>query len=236
MKRSKLAAAAMAALALAPSVGIAADRTYDLPPFTAIDISSGVDAVVTVGGAQKVAVTAPQQTDIDELKVEVQEGTLKVWRDWDILELFEGFRERETRLTVSAPALTTASASAGADVSVSGLSGETIKIEASSGADLQATDIQATNIEAEASSGADVSANGTCASVVARASSGADLDLRDLACTNANADASSGSDITLSVNGTLKANASSGSDIKVRGTPTTSEIEESSGGEVELGE
>lgn len=235
MTQHFLAAAAVALLAAAPATTFAADRAYnDLPPFTAVDISSGIDAVVTVGGSQSVTAVAPNAADLDELNVEVRDGTLKIWRDWDFFDLFEGIGERETRFTIAAPALNSAAASSGSDVDVSGLSGETVWLESSSGADLKATDIQATNVDVDVSSGADLKANGTCTTLDLNVSSGADAELGDLACTNAEVEASSGSDVTLRVNGSLKAEASSGAGISVKGKPAKTEIDESSGGSVTL--
>lgn len=230
-------AAGIALATLAPATSLAAERTYDLAAFTAIDISSGIDAEVTVGGAQSIKATAPDESHLDELSIEVQNGTLKVWRDWDLdlFSLFEGLGDSETKLVVTVPALTSANASGGSDVAVSGMSGDRISIEASSGAELRATDIMAVSIDANASSGSDLRANGTCTTVTIKSSSGSDVDFEDLACTDATVNASSGSDVELHANGTLKAEASSGSDISVRGTPKTTEIEESSGGSVDLG-
>jgi hypothetical protein len=233
--RQHIVGAAAALLIAAPAAGLAADRTYpDLPPFTAIDIAAGVDATVTVGGAQSVSASARDAADLDELKVEVRDGTLRVWRDWDILDIFEGFGDRETRMTISAPALDGAEASAGSDVDVSGLSGDTVWIEASSGADLKATDIRAVTVDAGASSGADLSANGSCTTLDLDISSGADAEFEDLACTDAEVEASSGSDVTVRVTGTLKAEASSGAGISVKGKPAKTEIDENSGGSVTL--
>lgn len=224
------------ALAMAiPGAGLAADRTYDLPLFTAIDISAGVDAVVTVGGSQSVAATAADDAILRELRVEVRDGTLKVWRDWDILDLFE-IGPKDTSMTITAPSLTGAEASAGADVAVSGLTGERVLLEASSGADLKATDMQATTVEIDVSSGADLSANGTCTRVDIDVSSGARAEVDDLACTDAKVEASSGANVTLRASGSLRAEASSGADIRVRGKPANSRVEESSGGKVTIGD
>ena len=235
MRQYLLGAATAALLIAAPVAGLAADRTYpDLPAFTAIDISSGVDAIVTVGGAQAVSASAPNPVDLEELKVEVKDGRLRVWRDWDILDIFEDLGNRDTKMTISVPALDSAEASAGSDVDVSGLSGDTVWIEVSSGADLKATDIQATTVDAGASSGADLSANGTCTTLDLDISSGADANLVDLACTDAEVEASSGSDVSLRATGTLKAEASSGAGISVKGKPAKTEIDESSGGSVTL--
>lgn len=236
MRSSYLAAGVVALLLTTPGLGLAAERTYELPAFTAIDVAAGIDATVTVGGAQSVVATSREQVEIDELKVEVQNGTLKIWREWDLFQIFDGFSDNDTRVTVAVPVLTSAEASSGADVDVSGMSGEALTLESSSGADLDATDIRAVTIKIEASSGSDLSANGTCTSVAVDASSGADIDIDDLACTDAQVNASSGADIELRASGSLKAEASSGADIKVKGKPAKTDIDESSGGSVELGD
>ena len=159
----KLQILATVAAVLAATPALAVDRTFnDLPAFTGIHIASGIDAVVTVGPAQSVVGSAPGAGDLDELKIEVRDGTLKIWRDWDIFDLFGDMGDRNIRFTITALSLNRAEASSGADVDVSGLSGDKVWLEASSGADLKATDIQATSIDVDASSGADLSANGTC--------------------------------------------------------------------------
>ena len=227
-------AGAMALLLTVPGIGFAAEKAYDLPAFTAIDVAAGVDAQVTVGGAQKIFATSKDEREIDELRIEVKDGKLSVWRDWGILDLFDGMADHDTKITVSVPTLTSAEASSGADVDVSGMDGDAISIESSSGADLDATDIRALTITANASSGADLSANGTCTTLTVEASSGGSVDVDDLACTDAKAEVSSGADIDLRVSGKLTAEASSGGSISVKGKPASTEIEESSGGSVDL--
>jgi hypothetical protein len=64
--------------------------------------------------------------------------------------------------------------------------------------------------------------------------SGADANAENLACTDVEVEASSGSDITLRATGSLKAEASSGASITVKGKPTKTDIDEDSGGSIEL--
>jgi hypothetical protein len=228
--------AAAALLLTIPTTGYAAEKTYDLAAFTAIDVAAGIDAQVTVGGAQKIVATSSDQREIDELRVEVKDGKLSIWRDWDIFDLFENMSDHQTKVTIAVPALTSAEASSGSDLEVSGMDGDSIMLESSSGADLDATDIRALTISINASSGADLSANGTCTTLAVEASSGASVDLDDLACTDAKAEVSSGADIDLRASGTLKAEASSGGGISVKGKPARTEIDENSGGSVDLGD
>lgn len=226
--------ATMAAF-LAATPALAVDRTFDdLPAFTGIHIASGIDAVVTAGPAQSVVGSAPDARDLDELKIEVRDGTLKIWRDWDLFDLFGDMGDRNTHFTITAPSLNSAGASSGADVDVSGLSGDKVWLEASSGADLNATDIQATHIDVDVSSGADLSANGTCTTLDVDVSSGAHAGLDNLACTDGEVEASSGSGANVHLSGSLKAEASSGAGITVKGKPASTAVEESSGGSVTI--
>ena len=231
----KLQLLATVAAVLAATPALAVDRTFnDLPAFTSIHIASGIDAVVTVGPAQSVVGSAPEAGDLDELKIEVRDGTLKIWRDWDIFDLFGDMGGRDTHFTITAPSLNSADASSGADVDVSGLSGDKVWLEASSGADLKATDIQAASIDVDASSGADLSANGTCATLDVSVSSGAHAALDNLACTDGEIEASSGSGARVHLSGSLKAEASSGAGITVKGKPANTSVQESSGGSVTI--
>ncbi len=215
--------------------GFAADQTYnDLPAFTAIHVASGIDAVVTVGPAQSVAASAPTAEHLADIKVEVRDGTLKVWRDWDFFDLFGDRGDTQTRFTITAPKLESADASSGADIEVNGLTGENVWLEASSGAGLKAIGVQATNVEVDVSSGGQITADGTCTTLEVDTSSGAGAHLHDLACTHAEAEASSGSSARISITGDLRAKASSGAGISVQGKPTTTKIDESSGGHVDL--
>jgi len=237
MKLFYLAIGAAALCISLPQSAFAADRSYDLPAFTAIEIASGIDATVTVGGAQNVAATARDAETLDRLKVDVRDGTLKIWREGDLFDLFESFGDGlQTRFTISAPALAAATSSSGADVDVSGLGGDRVRLKASSGADLKATDIQATAIDVDVSSGADLTANGTCTTLSVEASSGSSVEIDNLACTDAVVNTSSGSDVSLRASGRLDAKASSGADVSVHGQPKTTTIENSSGGSVTLGD
>lgn len=233
MLRSQAAFAAVVLLAMAGPAS-AASKTFEFGPFTSIDISSGLDAVVTVGGEPSVTAEAPTQEEIDELMIEVRDGTLRAWVDWNLFDLFQLGETRNTKLTITVPSLTRASASSGADVEVTGISGDAISLEASSGADLDVREAAGTAFDLESSSGADLSVEGTCARAEADSSSGSELHAERLLCADVNVNASSGADAEVHASASVNAEASSGSDIRIHGNPAEVEREASSGAEIEL--
>jgi hypothetical protein len=230
-------AAIAAVLCLAGSAGaLAASKTFDVGPFTAIEISSGINAIVTVGGTtQSVVAESPNQQELDELIVEVNGGKLHAHTDWDFFDLFDwAAGDSQTTITIVVPALTAAEANSGADVAVSGISADSVQLASSSGAGLEAIAVSGKSFDLNASSGANLSVSGTCERAHVNASSGSDLRAEKLLCADVDANASSGADAEVYASASLRANASSGASIDVYGKPATVEDEVSSGGDVRL--
>lgn len=229
----KLAAASTALLLLA-APALAEARIIELPAFTALDISSGIDAIVTVGGTQSITAEAADKRLLDDLQVKVEGNTLKAYYDWSFFDIFSFGDRDQIKLTITVPALTKVEASAGSDVDAAGVTGDTLTFNASSGADLTLTSVAGKSIELNASSGAGLKISGTCETGEAEASSGSDLDAEDLLCATVDANSSSGSDLEVYASKSIKANASSGSDLTVHGNPAEVEQESSSGSDIKI--
>lgn len=237
MRFSTVAGLTAALLAMGPASALAASKTFDVEPFTAIEITSGLDAVVTVGGTLSVVAESPRQEELDELRIEVRNGRLRAstdGEDWGLLEFLFEAGNRETRITITVPELTAAEASAGSDVDVSGMSGDEVVLNASSGADLNVTAASGTRFELNASSGSDLTVEGTCKSADVNASSGSDLDAERLLCEDVAVNASSGSGARVHASASVDAEASSGASVSVSGKPAEVEQEASSGGDIDL--
>jgi hypothetical protein len=228
-----MATVLVAGLTLVGGSAAAAEASFDLPPFTGIDISSGIDAVVSVGGAQSVRAESPNQDQLDELVVEVRDGTLTAGTDWNLLDLLF-FGDRQIKLHVTVPSLERASSSSGANVQVTGLTADTAVLNASSGADLDLVGAAAAHFDIDVSSGADLNVEGSCETANAGSSSGATLRAERLTCAEVEIDVSSGADADVFASDAVTANASSGGDIIVHGNPPAVEQEASSGGEVDI--
>lgn len=227
-------AAASAALLLLAAPALAETRTIELPPFSTLDISSGIDAIVTVGGTQSITAEAADTRLLDDLQLKVEGNTLKAYYDWSFFDLFSFGDRDQIKLTITVPALNKVEASAGSDVEATGVTGDTLTFRASSGADLTLRAVAGKSIDLNASSGAGLKVDGTCEDGKANSSSGSDLDAEDLLCATMDANSSSGSDLDVHASKSVKANASSGSDLTVYGNPAEVEQESSSGSDIKL--
>ncbi len=247
-----VAATLAATFALVAPV-FAAEKTIELPPFTSIHLTSGIDANITVGGTQSIEASAPDAGVLDEMKIRVVNGELEAWFDWSIFDIFPS-NERGVVLTISVPDLAAVEAAAGSDIDVTGMAGNSLELEASSGARIDATGVAGDSVALEASSGARINATGisgkairiesssganvevqgSCTSVSVEASSGSDIDAEDLQCEDASAKASSGADTSVFASKSVVTDASSGGNITVHGSPPQVDNETGSGGDVTI--
>jgi hypothetical protein len=229
----RMAGIAAGMVALATMAAQAESRTYNFDAFTAVDISSGINAEIMVGPAQTVRAESPHVEELDELIIDVRNGKLSAHADWNLLDLFS-LGERQITLHITVPALDSAEASAGADIDVTGISGDTVTLSSSSGADIDAKAAAGGSFRIDVSSGADINVDGTCNTAKVNVSSGSTLRAEKLECADVDIDASSGATARIFAGASLKANASSGADIEVHGKPSQVDEEESSGGDIDI--
>lgn len=234
MHRIVKLAAASAALLLLAAPALAETRTLDLPAFEALDISSGIDAIVTVGGTQSIIAEAKDQRLLDDLQLKVEGKMLKAYYDWSFLDIFSFGNRDQVKLTITVPALSRVDASAGSDVEATGVTGDALQFNSSSGADLTLRAVAGKSIDLNASSGAGLKIEGSCEDGKANASSGSDLNAEKLLCATMDANSSSGSDLDVYASKSIKANASSGSDLTIYGNPAEVDQESSSGSDIKI--
>lgn len=242
MRAAQVLGLAATALAIATAPVLAENRNFDLPGFHGIDIATGLNAVVTVGGEQSVSVETQRSELFDKLELDVENGTLRARFEANffdfimsggLLGLLVNGRPDIT-VHITAPMLDRINASSGADVSASGTSGDVLKANASSGADIDLNDVAVGSFSASVSSGASLAAAGSCGTLDADVSSGGSLDLADLVCKSVIANASSGGDMDVHALESVRANASSGGDISISGNPAQTDFNSTSGGDIDL--
>jgi hypothetical protein len=234
MKRIVEITAAVALVAMAPTAAFAASKTIEVDPFTEIEISSGIDATISIGDVQSIVAESPDAAQLEEMIVEVRGGRFHAYVDWSIFDLFSLGADRRIHLTITVPAVEAIESNSGSDVTASGVQAERLRLSASSGANLTVRDVVADTADLEASSGADLNVAGSCGSARAEASSGADLDAGDLVCESVKVEASSGANASVNATSAVDAEASSGAGVDVHGNPADVRNEESSGGDVSI--
>jgi hypothetical protein len=231
MKRHVIAALA-APIAILPSIAFAESRTFEVDTFHGVDIATGIHATVAGGAAPSVVVDAKDAGSLDGLRVEVRDGILHVWRDWNIGDLFNWGGAPEINVTIGTQMLDTLEASSGALIDASVVMGEEIGLEASSGATIRTDKIEGMFYMIEASSGARIETSGFCTDANLEASSGASIAAKDLDCKTAKVEVSSGAGIELTVHDKLSADASSGGSATIHGHPSIGTLDSDSGGSV----
>lgn len=225
-------AAMLACLAALPAA--ADERHFDLDGFARVEVTSGLSAVITGGGDYEVRAESSDQRTLRRLDIRTVGDRLYVGRqrEWSGLAWFRA--RKEATIYVTLPMLAGVEASAGSDVYATGKIADAFRGDASSGADLTLDAVDAGKVWLSASSGADLRAAGSCATLEADASSGATLRTQDMICADVRAEASSGADVRVHATVRIHGEASSGGDVWVSGNPTAVEIDESSGGSVNL--
>jgi hypothetical protein len=213
MKFKSLALGGVAAASIAALPAQAAEKTFQIGSFDGVSVSAGIIAQVAVGGA---ASARAEGTDegIEKLEVFVKDNELIIRRkpmsgfNW-------GDRQRVT-VYVTAPKLN--------------------RLDSSSGSRLVATGIDSSDFSIDVSSGSSSEVTGRCTTLAVDASSGAALKAATLKCENVTVDGSSGASARVYASKSVIADASSGASVHVSGSPKNVNIDESSGGNVSVGE
>ncbi len=202
----------LAISAFGVDAAVAEQRGLELPEFSAISASAGMEVQVAVGGPQSVVLDG-NPADFDRVSVKVVQGVLRVSPKSG--SGFDWFRSGpDVKVKVTAPRIASLEASSAADIVAAGFAGGDLRLKASSGADL--------------------SASGACGRLDADASSGADIDASGLACAFVSAEASSGADLLARAAADMEAAASSGADVIIKGAPGRLRQSNSSGGDVRI--
>lgn len=100
--------------------------------------------------------------------------------------------------------------------------------------DLILTGVTSALVELSASSGSEIDITGECEHLDARASSGATIEANELRCDTVDVTASSGASADVFAREALESRASSGGDVDVYGSPSSTDISDSSGGGTDL--
>jgi hypothetical protein len=213
---------------LGPSVkgdGNVTEQVRQVDEFDQIKVSRGMNVYITQGSPAKVVVIADNNLH-EIIRTDVEGGVLKIYTDENIRWA------KEKKVMVTVEKLTGLEASSGANIfSQAQIMSENLELKASSGANLT-MDVNAKYLKADCSSGANINLSGLAKEAELEASSGANLKGKDLKADNCKMQASSGGNVASSVVEKLEAKASSGGNVVYYGEPASTDIDTSSGGNV----
>lgn len=215
MRRMEAQLAALVISSLTLSAYADVEREFSVGDFDSVAVSQGINLNLVMGSAPSVTAVADDDSDLDSLEIEVDDGELEIRRGSWVSGLFSMGKSRGS-------------------VTVNVVASELQAVEASSGASANLIDITCTDLLVDASSGSRIDVSGRCDTVTIDASSGAAVDSTDLLATDASVDSSSGASIKVFAGDRFDGDASSGSSIRVYGSPEVAESETSSGASIDL--
>lgn len=214
---------------------MAQHESRDLPKFSGVDASAGVQ-VYLQEGQSNLADVEVENCDLDDVITEVNGGILKVKFRNDVDWRFWRRKNKKATITVTyTDELEVLEVSSGARIEGSNtiLTGD-MEIEASSGGVLQCA-IDADEVQVEVSSGGVVEIAGKANAQEVEVSSGGVFKAYDLSVKFAEVEASSGGVAQVTVTEEIEADASSGGSIRYKGDPSRSKINSSYSGSIRSG-
>ena len=196
--------------------------------FTAIDITDGIELVLSQGATESIAVSTGDEKYIDQFKTEVENGVLKIYFDNKGINWSDNSR-RKLRAYVSFKMIDKLTAAGGADVKLREITADELDMKFTSGATFNGK-VHAKEITVDQNSGSMMNMSGSADKFKVEASSGAIFKGYELAAEFCEAKASSGASVRISVQKELSARASSGGGIHYKGSAMIKDIDISSGG------
>lgn len=199
--------------------------------FDGIEVSSGIQVMLTQGAETAVAVSADETEYRDKIKTEVVNGTLKIYFDADWLEKLKG--NKNLKAYVSVKELNRISASAAGSIHLQNeLKSEGLLVKANSGGMVKGSVNIQEELNVQQSSGAMVTLDGSASRLVVKGSSGSMFRGFDLAVKSCDASTNSGASIQVTVEKELTAHATSGGFIHYKGNGVITGIRTNSGGSI----
>ncbi|GAB2477580.1 hypothetical protein GCM10011375_19840 [Hymenobacter qilianensis] len=192
-------------------------QTRQTGSFEAISASGAVNVFLRQGGATSVVVEASEEVQ-EYLKTEVQNGTLKIYRDrnfnWRDLV---GRNENSVNIYITCPSLKAVSVSGASAVKgQSTFAANDFKVQASGASDIT-LNLNARSLDVNCSGASDVKLSGKADRQKVNVSGGSEYQAYALQSKGAQIVASGASDAQVNIDGELSSTASGASDIRYKG-------------------
>jgi hypothetical protein len=197
--------------------------------FTAIEVSDGIQLMLTKGDEASLAVSASDQKYMERFKTEVVGSTLKIYYDNKGM-VWNSNEKRKLRAYVSFKIIDKIQASSGADVICKNiLKLAVLDLKLTSGSQFNG-EVNIGQLSSDQNSGSEINITGKAEKLTVEASSGAIFKGFDLVAAYCTAKASSGGGVRVNVSKELVAKANSGGGIRYKGDAVIKDLDVSSGG------
>ena len=194
----------------------------NVPSFTAIKVSGGIDLYLSQGDDYSLAVSASVEKYRNNIKTEINNGVLLISYISD--HSGRNYGDKRLRAYVSFKMLESLEGSGASDIIIKGtLTSNTMLIKLSGASDVKGP-VKIANLSMELSGASTVFINGTAQNLKLEASGASDIKSYDLHVENCVAKLSGASDVRLTVTNSISATASGASTLFYQGDPEKKEV------------
>jgi len=202
----------------------AAKETRTPGPFNELKVYGRFDVVLVKGTQESVSLES-EETPLENVLTEVEEGKLKVRMKTNY------FKNTEVKVIITFRQLHEISAGAGAVIDAGTVESKNFSLEASSGAEIKA-EVVADTLETEVTQGASLTLSGSANYHDAQVSTGGQLTALLLNCNSVKARVTMGGYAKVHVKERIEASVNMGGNITYKGTPKEVKQSTSMGGSI----
>ena len=217
--------AAVAAVMLLMTPALAETRTLELPAFTRIEVSGGLEVTVEQG-PQAVLISADKPDDLDELETDVHKGLLRVGREWNVLN---PITKAAVRLKIVTPEPTLVFARDASSIYATHIVGDRLEFHAAEHSTLIVLNVRARDLTLSSRDGSDLIVRGVCNSGTVFGDSGGSIDAAGLYCADVYVSAKEGANLDVRASISVDGRAEGNSSIEIGGSPGSQKLSASGG-------
>ncbi len=197
-----------------------------------IEVSTGIELLLTHGNIEEVAVSASRSEFRDKIVTKVEDGILKIKYESKTGSVNKTKENKELKAYVSYKTLDILHVNTGAEMKINNvLTSNSLDIKANTGAIVNGK-VDITTLRISQNTGSKMNLSGTAANLSIEGDTGSKFDGDDLTTTNCNVLVSTGAKVTVSAEKELQVKANTGGIVKYKGNPAIREIKTSTGGSV----
>jgi hypothetical protein len=204
----------------------------DISGFHGIEVSTGIQLMVTEGTTEEVAVSAVKEEYRDRIVTKVENGILKIYYDNKLKAVNSNKEKKELKAYVSYKSLDRLDANTGAQVDIQEtLKAASLKMMANTGAVIKGR-VDVKELDIHQNTGSVVTLSGNADKLVIEGDTGSMFKGSDLKTGNCTATTSTGAGIYVTVDKELNVRANTGGFVKYKGDAGIKEIKTHTGGSV----
>jgi len=217
-----------------------AQNTYNDPnaekrtvsSFHGIDVSTGINLIITEGNSEEVAVSAANAEFRDKIVTKVENGILKIHYETKLGAINKKNESKNLKAYVSYKTLDRLHVNTGAEVKINGkLSANNLDLEANTGAIVNG-EINIESLKVSQNTGSKISLTGKVTKLEIDGDTGSKFAGEDLSSDICYINVSTGAGVTIRVEKELNAKANTGGYIKYKGTGGIREVKTNTGGSI----